>query len=343
MPENEVSFPGRSSLNVYGGGLAAVHSMGAIKFLLPRSKINFIEGVSAGALVTAILISNDFNVEKVIEIWLEIDQEGPAKIFRGSNIAGLNIPIRNWLGKSFYKNDGIKEIIDKYVSVEKIMAWEGEYIVVAENLTRGRKMPFSNKDERFQKNPGLFKSAILASASLRVLLPPVLIEGEWYSDGFTCSLVASLEREIDNIFIILSSRLDEGAGEHHENDRILDHMIGNTRSVVRDKIMADIKHAKRSGWRLIEQNPTDLFDDVKPDRRLQAINLLKDAAEALNPLSSEPIEERAIGQRKVIIFTPTNAVKTLKTDQFNKGDMKIAIERTIKEVGDFAQELAKQL
>lgn len=341
MQENEISFSGRSSLNVYGGGLAAVHSMGAIKFLLPKSKISFIEGVSAGALITAILISSDFNIERLIEIWFEIDKKGAGYIFRTNNLAGVRF--RHLFGKALYDNDGIREIIDKYVNVEKIMAWDGEFIVVVKNMTKGRKLAISAKDERIQKNPDLIKIAILASASLGGLLPPVLFEGEWHRDGLTCSLVASIERETDNIFVVLSHRLDEEAGEHHENDLWYYQFIGNIQDGIRDKVIADIKHAKRLGYKIIEQNSTDIFNDVKVDKRIQIKNLVKDAVDALNPLNPEPIEERAIAQRKLIIFTPTNPVTTLKTDNFKKGDIKMAIERSMKEVEDFSKELAKQL
>lgn len=339
MSENEVSFPGRSSLNVYGGGLAAVHSMGAIKFVFPRSKINFIEGVSAGALITSILISNDFNVEKLIEIWLTIDNLGAKSIFKTNNLGGF----RHVSGPAWYDNDGIKEVINKYVNVEKIMAWEGEFIVIANNITRGKKIPFSNKDESMQKNPELMKSAILASSSMGGLLPPVLIEGEWYRDGLSCSLVASIDRDMDNIFVVLSHKLNEGAEEHQENDFWGRQFIHTLREAVRDSVIKDLKYAKKLGYKLIEQNPTDFFDDVEASKQTHLKNLIKDTVNAINPLNPESIDERTIAQRKAIVFTPENPVSTLKTDEFRKGDIKMAIERSMKEIEVFAEKLAKQL
>lgn len=335
----EIVFPGRSSMNLYGGGFAVVHAMGAINFVLPRSKIVLIEGVSAGALLTSILVSHDFNIEKVVEVWLEIDKRGAEHVFR-TNALGM----RNWFGSGFYKHDGVRDLIKRYINIEKIMAWEGESIVVAENMTRGgRNVPFSNKDERIIKNPSLMLEGILASTCLSPLFPPLAIEGEWYRDGLTCSLAESVERDIDNIFIMLNHRLDEGAGEHHENERIIRQFTSQMRAVVRKDIIKDIKYLKSVDYKLIEQNPTDIFDAVQVSKFKRVVNKIKDTVEAINPLNPEPINERVIAQNKAVIFTPTNSVKSLRTDEFKKGDMKIAIDRSMKEIEEFSQRLEGEL
>ena len=311
--------------------------MGPIKFLTDRSNLVFIEGVSAGALVAAILISCDFNIEKLIQVWLEIDQLGANHIFR------TRWGVKDWMGKSWYINDGIKELINRYVGIDKLMAWDGEFIAVADNITRGRNEAFSTKDGRIQKNPLLMRDAILASASLGLLLPPVAIEGEWYRDGGTCSLAASLERDIDNIFVVLNHRLDEGAGEHQEEELGVYQGINQFRGMTRNSIVKDIKYLKSEGYKINEQNPTDLFDNVKVKTGVQFKHLVKDTINAVNPLNPESLEERVIVQRTAPIFTPTNPVQTLKTDKFRKGDIKLATDRSIKEVEEFAERLAKEL
>lgn len=337
MAGKKIIFSGRSSLNLGGGGFAAVHGVGAIKFLLDKSNIVFIEGVSAGALGATILISCDFDIEKLIQIWLEIDQLDAGHIFK------TRWGIRDWIGKSLYINDGIKELINRYVDVEKLVNWKGECIVVADNITRGRNVAFSTKDERIQKNPLLMKDAILASASIGGLLPPVAIEGEWYRDGGTCSLKASMDRDIDNVFVVLSHRLDEGAGEHQEEEGWPYQTLYQLRSIVRNSIVKDAKYLKSEGYKIIEQNPTDLFDDVKVKPGAQFKHFVKDAIDAVNPLNPESLEERVIAQKLLPIFTPTNSVRTLKTDKFHKGDMKLAVGRSIKEVEEFAERLEKEL
>lgn len=339
MAEKKIDFSGRSSINLYGGGFGVVHMMGAVNFVLPRSKVVLMEGVSAGALLSSILISYDFNIEKVIEVWLEIDKRGAGDVFRTSALG-----IRNWFGSGFYKHDGVRDIIKRYINVEKIMAWEGEVIVVAENMTRGgRNVPFSNKDERVIKNPSLMVEGVLASTCLSPLFPPLAVEGEWYRDGLTCSLAASVERDIDNIFIMLSHNLDEGAGEHHENEHIIRQFISQMRAAVRKDIIKDIKYLKSMGYQLIEQNPTDIFDGVPVSKLKRVVNKIKDTVEAMNPLNPEPINERAITQDKAVLFTPTNSVKSLRTDEFKKGDMKIAIDRSMKEIEEFSQRLEREL
>ena len=345
MAGGNIQLPGRSSLNLGGCGFAAAHSLGPIKFAQEHSKIVFIEGVSAGALVAAILISCDFNIEKLIRVWLEIDQLGASHIFLTKNRWG----VKDWVGKSWYINDGIKELINRYVNADKLLDWEGECIFVADNITRGRNFAFSTKpqDERLQKrlkeNPEVLKEAILASASLAPLLPPIVIDGEWYRDGGTCSLVASDDRDIDNIFVVLNHRLDEGAGEHQEEEWNIYQGVNQFRAAVRNSVVKDIKYLKSIGYKIIEQNPTDLFDNVKVRPGAQLKLLVKDTIDAVNPLSLEPLEDRVITRKLAPIFTPTNSVRSITTDKFPKGDIKLAINRSIKETEEFAERIEKEL
>lgn len=341
MPEENSAppiFGGRSSIHGYGGGFSVFHSVGPLKYLLKNcSNIEIMEGVSAGAILLGIIISCDFDIDKLIKIGLEIDKMGPRSIFRSNN--WNNLP--HYTGPHLYDNDGIKELITRYINAQKIIDWKGKYIAVAHNESLGINVPFSNKDEGM--TPDRLNLGILSSASLGMLLPEVEIDGEFYSDGLTCSIATSIENKMDNIFLLINHRLD-GSDLLLRNRVWLKKQIATLRRSVRQAIVKDIKHAINNGYQLIEENPSRHFEDVEVNKKSILKNVLGDALDAINPLNPESLTERAITKRKIIPFTPFNPVTTLDTDEFNPGDIKTAMERRETEVERFAMErLEKQL
>ncbi|MBI3046281.1 MAG: patatin-like phospholipase family protein [Candidatus Harrisonbacteria bacterium] len=331
-------FEGRTSVHAYGGGFSVFHSVGPLKYLHKKcSNIEVMEGVSAGALLLAIDISHDFDIDKLINVGLEIEKMGPQSIFRSSN--WKNVP--HYTGPNLYDNEGIKELISRYVNAKKIIDWKGKYIAVTHNESLGINVPFSNKDEGM--TPERLNLGILASASLGMLLPEVEIDGEFYSDGLTCSIANSIENKMDNIFLLINHRLD-GSDLLLRKKFWQKKQIATMRRSVRQSIVKDIKHAINSGYQLIEENPSRHFEDMEVNKKSVIKNVLGDAIDAINPLNPESITERMIIKRKTIVFTPFNPVATLDTAEFNLGDIKTAMERRETEVERFAKErLEKEL
>lgn len=325
--------------------MTIVRAVGALKFLWPRSKVILIDAVSAGSILGSIFISQDFNIDKLIEILKEIERDGPRSIFRSDSFGG----IPHYVGDSLYDNGGLKKLIDRYVIPEKIYAWEGEFLVAAENLTRDVTMAFSNKDPDILKRRDrdeIVRLWILASASLDGVFPDVPIDGELYNDGLTCSLEASVEREIDNIFILINRRLNSGIEESQEDIhwwlKLLNRQRRLALKAVRKKVVADIKYLKSEGYQVIEQNETGIFDKVKVKPTARFRQVAKDLASALNPLSGEPLEDRGIFEKKTIIFTPTRPIKALGFDSWGKQDISNQIEQSIKEIEEYAEKLERE-
>jgi NTE family protein len=133
------------------GVIAALHELGI--------KPDVISGVSAGAIVGAFIAAG-----KAPEEVLDIFKRG--WFFQYTKI---HLPVDGLL-----KLDGVKEIIQKEIDVEKIEDLSTPFYICISNL---------NKGTVEYRNSGPLGDTVLASASVPVLFAPVTLGRDLYVDG----------------------------------------------------------------------------------------------------------------------------------------------------------------
>ena len=138
-------------------------------------KYDKISGISAGALVGAMVaqMTKD-NVEEILNECKNIFESNTFHVVEPWVCGGTFINILYAIGwcESLFNNTALKELLDTHYNNEPTM----EFTVGALNT--------GNKEYKtFHKNHPNFKDCILASASVPVVFPSVLIDGQKYEDG----------------------------------------------------------------------------------------------------------------------------------------------------------------
>ncbi len=150
----------KTGLVLSGGGTRGFAHLGVIAALYDKGiKPDVISGVSAGAIVGA-FIAGGKSPEKILEIFKK------GWFFKYTK---LHLPIDGLL-----KLNGLKEVIQKEISVENIEDLEIPFFVGISNL---------NKGIVEYKNSGSLGEIVLASSSIPILFSPVIIDGNSYVDG----------------------------------------------------------------------------------------------------------------------------------------------------------------
>jgi len=154
-----------------GGSLGAVQ-VGMLRALFERGiKPDLVVGTSIGAFNGAVLAADPANAVAVLERFWRSSKRGDAFPLRGIK------PFLHWrrTRQSFYPNDGlvrsIHSVLDDYANIEDLLL---PYGAVAVDIERGIPVLFRQ---------GQLESALLASAAIPGIFPPVLREGRLFYDG----------------------------------------------------------------------------------------------------------------------------------------------------------------
>jgi len=157
-----------------GGGARGAYQAGVLKYLLHDLQLHFdfISGVSVGALNAAAIGQFSHGQEKeasnyLLDIWLDT---------RAVNVFKSN-KFRDYIqNKSLYNTRPLADTIKKYLDTEKLLNSDKTIIVSAtEHRTKVLR--------EFYGSDRMILSAILASAAIPILFPPVYLEGRYYLDG----------------------------------------------------------------------------------------------------------------------------------------------------------------
>ena len=143
-----------------GGGARGVAHLGAVKALYEKGyRFDVIVGASMGAVVGC-LLANEYEPDEVME------------------------KLKGNLFLSFFRPDlssngmltmsGARKILEKLLSVENIEDLSIPFIAAATDLTHGTPYYFEK---------GSIIDAVIASSSIPIVFPPVLIDGVQYIDG----------------------------------------------------------------------------------------------------------------------------------------------------------------
>lgn len=128
-------------------------------------------GCSVGAVNAAAIAAHPTpaGARSLADVWTGIDGE---HIFPSSRLSGLWLLARK--GRAVHSADGLRRLLDGWLPYDRLEDAPVPVHVVATSLTTGVERWFSS---------GPAVDAVLASAALPALLPPVEIDGDLFVDG----------------------------------------------------------------------------------------------------------------------------------------------------------------
>jgi NTE family protein len=154
-----------------GGGHLGAHEVGMLRALLEREvRPDLVLGTSVGALNGAGFAADPSleTVDRLESAWIEMTRED---VF-GSFVSGAATLVRT--RTHLHSNDGLRDLAERLLPVTRFEELVIPFQCVAACIERAAEHWFDS---------GPLVPAILASAAVPGLLPPVEIDGEHYFDG----------------------------------------------------------------------------------------------------------------------------------------------------------------
>jgi NTE family protein len=186
-----------------GGNLGAVQ-VGMLKAVLERGVVpDLVVGCSVGAVNGAALAGDPTlaGVERLAEVWRNLDGDA---VFPTGPLGGIRLLRR---GTAVASNEGLARLLDG-LGYERIEDAAVALHVVATSLRTGRARWFSS---------GPVREAVLASAALPGIFPPVEVDGELLIDGGVVDLVPmgrALALGADRLFVFHVGAHRQPRAEH---------------------------------------------------------------------------------------------------------------------------------
>ena len=155
-----------------GGGHNGAYEVGMLRALFEHDiKPNIIVGTSVGAMNGAAVAALPAlkTVERLREVWLTLNED---QIFGGSILSGAANLVRT--RTSLHSNKALRTMIEQLLPVTTFEQCKVPFHCVAASIERAAEHWF---------HTGPLIDAILASAAVPGVLPPVEIDGEHFVDG----------------------------------------------------------------------------------------------------------------------------------------------------------------
>jgi NTE family protein len=171
MPETKTTARHTVGFVLGGGGHLGANEVGMLQALLERGITpDLIVGTSVGALNGAAVAADPSldSVHKLREAWTAL---GKDRVFASPFGGAANLVRR---GNHLHSNQNLKGLIERLLPVRRFDELAVPFQCVAASVERAAEHWFSE---------GPITPAILASAAVPGLLPPVEIDGEHYLDG----------------------------------------------------------------------------------------------------------------------------------------------------------------
>lgn len=193
--------PGRTVAFVLGGGgHLGANEVGMLQALLERGILpDLIVGTSVGAL-NGVAVAAEPSLESVRELrkaWLALGKE---RVF-ASPLGGAAELVRR--GTHLHSNRNLKALIERLLPVDRFEDLKVPFQCVAASIERAAEHWFTE---------GPIVPAILASAAVPGLLPPVEIDGEHFLDGGLVNSIP-IERAIQlgatELYILHVGRIEQ--------------------------------------------------------------------------------------------------------------------------------------
>ncbi len=155
-----------------GGGMLGANEVGMLRALCERGVTpDLVLGTSVGALNGAVVAAG-FSADAVTHLahlWSSIDDDA---VFSGSMLTQVRTLMKS--RTHLHANDHLRELVASHLPVDTFEELAVPFQCVAASIERAGAHWFSS---------GPLVDAVLASAAVPALLPPVQIDGEHYYDG----------------------------------------------------------------------------------------------------------------------------------------------------------------
>jgi len=325
-----------------GGGLAGCYSIGFAKALAAKGiKPDYVQGVSVGALTSAKLMSNGWNIEEVEKLWLKIQELGPSSIFNKWDLKKAIM-----LPQALFDERNILERVIKTINFKAITESPIKYHIVANNRNKKEFAVFSNQNPAIKENPNRYKEILQAATGLYGFLRSILIDGDWYGDGMSFMLNEPLKARCDTIFILMNDKFGPTQRNYGGLSFYLQ-VVSGFHDCVMELDEREIKYARSRGYEIIENNPSGKFDDTNPFHkkiRRRIKHLINETVEAAK---TDGEMADIFSPHRIIILTPPNPIPTLHTLSFTKANPKIGypgdISLAIKQCSELPEEFWEKL
>jgi NTE family protein len=155
-----------------GGGVLGAHEVGMLRALLEAGiRPDLVVGTSVGALNGAMVAADPSPtaVERLTEVWGDI---GESDVFGGSLFGRIGTLARS--GTHLHSNKPLRKLLEQALPVERFEDLVVPFQCVAASIEQAA-------GRWFERGP--LVPAVLASAAVPGLLPPVEIDGEHFIDG----------------------------------------------------------------------------------------------------------------------------------------------------------------
>ncbi len=183
----------RTAFVLSGGGNQAVSQVGMLRALLERDIVpDIVIGCSAGALNGAVIATDPTSatVEHLADVWLSIRS---GEVFPGSKlIRAWNVLRRD---DHLFPNEGLQAVLDRAHTAAMFGELAVPLRVVATDLGSGEEVVLAS---------GPVEPALLASAALPGLFPPVEHDGRLLVDGAVTNSVPlshALSGPVDRVYV----------------------------------------------------------------------------------------------------------------------------------------------
>ena len=183
-----------------GGGPLGAHEVGMLRALVERGIVpGLVVGTSVGAIngVAVAADPTEAGVQRLTSMWSEIDR---SDVFEGSIVGRLATLART--RTHLHGNDSLRALLTEALPVQRIEDLAVPFQCVAASIEGAREHWFTE---------GPLVDAVLASAAVPGLLPPVRIGGEHFIDGGVVNSIPvrrAVELGARRVFVLHVGRLD---------------------------------------------------------------------------------------------------------------------------------------
>jgi NTE family protein len=183
-----------------GGGSLGAHEVGMLRALVQRGIVpGLVVGTSVGAIngVAVAADPTEAGIERLTRMWSAIDR---SDVFEGSIVGRLATLART--RTHLHANDSLRALLSEALPVQRIEDLAVPFQCVAASIERAREHWFAE---------GPLVDAVLASAAVPGLLPPVEIGGEHFIDGGIVNSIPvsrAVELGARRIYVLHVGRLD---------------------------------------------------------------------------------------------------------------------------------------
>lgn len=184
-----------------GGGLLGASEVGMLHALLDAGITpDLIVGTSVGAMNGAALAADPSatGIARLLELWQEVDRAG---VFSGSLFGRVANLARS--GTHLHPNEPLRDLLARNLPVRRIEDLPVPFQCVAASIEQAAERWFTEGD---------LVDAVLASAAIPGLLPPVEIDGEHFFDGGLLNSIP-VDRAValgaTDIYVLQVGRIEE--------------------------------------------------------------------------------------------------------------------------------------